>query len=369
MITKNLLQLFFFLTVTLSQFYFYPRGIQLQHIFSVFFLFFTFYYIIKNKINKSFILSFLLPTIFVIYALLINTFFFLTTQNDSEFLFSSFIFLLGFAITFSINFFIIKFGQQNFLKHIFFFNILILFIIYVFEITLTSESTLIIDGRLHGYFSNPNQMSHWILCILCSYLLLINSYQKEKIKIIFIIIASVILINATGSRGGLLAIPALIIGFLINIKNSKIFIFIFFLLFVIIFFKFENNQDTISRLIATNFQEELSIRGYYRLIDYPINLIFGAGQGLHGRFSSLLVNDYYLEIHSVFAGILFYYGIIGFCIFFIFFYKIFKRLSLGNKFIMLSPFIYGLTDFTARTLVFWIFISVCLYKSQTIKIT
>lgn len=368
MIIKNLLQFFFFLTLALSQFYFYPRGIQLQHIFSVFFIFFTFYYIIKNKINKSFILSFLFPTIFVIYALLINTFFFLTTQHDSEFLFSSFIFLLGFVIIFSINFFIIKFGQQNFLKHIFFFSILILFIIYVFEITLTSESTLIIDGRLHGYFSNPNQMAHWILCILCSYLLLLNSYQKEKIKIIFIIIASVILINATGSRGGLLAIPALIIGFFINIKNLKTFIFFLFLLFIIIFFKLENNLDAINRLIATNFQEELSIRGYNRLIAHPNNLIFGAGQGLHSRFSPLIV-DFYLEIHSIFAGILFYYGIIGFFIFFIFFYKIFKSLSLGNKFIMLSPFIYGLTDFTARTLIFWIFISVCLYKSETIKIT
>jgi hypothetical protein len=37
---------------------------------------------------------------------------------------------------------------------------------------------------------------------------------------------------------------------------------------------------------------------------------------------------------------------------------------LGDKFIMLAPFIYSLTDFTSRTFIFWVFLGVCLYKSK-----
>jgi hypothetical protein len=204
-----------------------------------------------------------------------------------------------------------------------------IFIIYVFEITSTSESTLIIDGRLHGYFSNPNQMAHWSLCVLCSYLLLINSYEDYNYKIIFILFVGIISILATQSRGAIIALPMLIIGVFINYKNFKIIHFfnLFLLLLFIIFLKFENiSNAAFNRLNQTNIYDELFVRGYTRLIDFPHNLIFGAGQGLHSRFAPLIADDYF-EIHSLPAGMIFYYGIFGF---FIFFHDFFDFLKIFN---------------------------------------
>jgi hypothetical protein len=277
-----------------------------------------------------------------------------------EFLISSFTFIAGFVITFAINFFIVKFNQQNFLKQTFFISILVLLITFFLKYKLAD-----IDDRYIGYFSNPNQMAHWILCILCSYLLLINSYQNFKNKIPLLFLVSLIMILATQSRGALVALPTLIIGIMINHKNFKIINFfnLFLLLLFIFFLKFQNVPNVYTRLIETNFHDQLFARGYTRLIDFPYNLIFGAGQGLHSRFVPLIGDTYY-EIHSLPSGLIFYYGIFGFLLFFIFLYKIFNNLSLGDKFIMLTPFIYSLTDFTARTLIFWVFMSVCLYKSK-----
>jgi hypothetical protein len=360
MIVKSLLKLIFFLIIVLSQFYFNQSGLQPQHSLIIFFLLLIFSFIFKNKINKSFVSPFIFPIFFVTYAFLINLFFFLTLSNDMEFLISSFTFIAGFVIIFSINFFIAKFNQQDFLKQIFFFSILILFIAYLFKYSFVD-----FDGRFQGYFSNPNQMAHWILCASSSYLLLFNSYQNFKIKIIFIITVSIILILATQSRGAFIAIPILLIGTLINYKNFKIIIFfnLFLLLLLIIFLRFESILNIFNRLVTTDFQYQLFVRGYTRLIDFPYFLIFGAGQGLHSRFIPL-INDIYYEVHSLPAGIIFYYGIFGFFIFFIFLYNLFKSLSLGDKFIMLAPFIYSLTDFTSRTFIFWVFLGVCLYKSK-----
>jgi len=360
MIIKILLKLILFLIIFLSQFYFNRRGLQPQHFLIILFFLLIFYFIFKNKINKSFVLPFTFPIFFVVYASLINLYFFLTLPNDMEFLTASFIFIAGFGITFSINFFIVKFNQQNFLKQTFFFSILFLFIIFLYKYTFTD-----IGYRYVGYFSNPNQMAHWTLCVLCSYLLLINSSKNYNYKTIFILLASIILILATGSRGGMIALLTLIIGFMINLKNFKIIFFNSFIFLFIIFFKFRNIMNAaLDRMQnASTIHEELFIRGHTRLIDFPDNLIFGAGQGLHSRFAPLIADDYF-EIHSLPAGIIFYYGIIGFLFFSIFLYQIFKNLSLGNKFIMLTPLTYSLVDFTARPLIFWVFLSICLYKSK-----
>ena len=361
MTIKSLLKSILFLIIVLSQFYFNRKGIQPQHFLIIFFLLLIFHFIFKNKINKSFILPFIFPIFFVTYAFLTNLFFFLTLPNDIEFLTASFTFISGFVIVFSINFFVVKFNEQNFLKQTFLISFLVLFIIFFYQYIFTD-----IGQRYVGYFSNPNQMAHWTLSVLCSYLLLIKSYEDYNYKIFLILFIGIILILATKSRGAMIALPILTIGVLINYKNFKItnFFNLFLLLLFIIFLKFENILiNAFNRLNETRIHEELFLRGYTRLIDFPHNLIFGAGQGLHSRFAPL-IGDNYFEIHSLPAGIIFYYGIFGFLFFSIFLYKIFKNLSLGDKFIMLTPLIYGLTDFTARPLIFWIFMSVCLYKSK-----
>jgi hypothetical protein len=65
----------------------------------------------------------------------------------------------------------------------------------------------------------------------------------------------------------------------------------------------------LKRLLTTDWQSEAKLRGYFRPIDYPKYLIFGAGHGDEARFNSKH------EIHSSFLSIFFYYGVFGLILF------------------------------------------------------
>jgi hypothetical protein len=112
-----------------------------------------------------------------------------------------------------------------------------------------------------------------------------------------------------------------------------------------------SNSSASQRFSEINVDDDLDERGWYRLIEYPDFLLFGAGQGQHFRFNSDV------EIHSTWAGIFFYYGLIGFILFFFPFFLMIKNLKMGSKLIVLAPLVYSLSTFSARTPIFWFFIA------------
>lgn len=65
---------------------------------------------------------------------------------------------------------------------------------------------------------------------------------------------------------------------------------------------------TVNRFNEKGLDDTFAGRGYDRICKYPEYLLFGAGEGAHYRFAekSLFLG----EIHSSWAGVLFYYGII-----------------------------------------------------------
>jgi hypothetical protein len=107
-------------------------------------------------------------------------------------------------------------------------------------------------------------------------------------------------------------------------------------------------------LLSQRFQEQTTEddrvggRGYLRIIDHPEYLVFGAGEGAHYRFGTLL------EIHSGLGAILFSYGLLGFTLFGIFILTIFQRAHWALWIIMFAVMGYGITHQHVRFTGFWI---------------
>ena len=229
--------------------------------------------------------------------------------------------------------------------------------------------------RYNAFFNDPNQMSFWALCVAASFFLLSSIFRINIIYVAtaFVMLAFIILSSA--SRSALVGIIPMLLGLIILNKDyfktvSTRFLGILFAFILLSYFIYsisgmEQTQYLMDRFVTTDTDLQLSDRGYDRFSDYYQYLIFGAGQGADFRFNSTH------EIHSTWAGILFYYGFIGFSLFLFFISKIFFSLSLAEKLIFLSPLFYSFSTFGARTPIFWVFIAIAIfvvYKRLQLKL-
>ncbi|MFT4625182.1 MAG: hypothetical protein ACI8PZ_003848 [Myxococcota bacterium] len=93
-------------------------------------------------------------------------------------------------------------------------------------------------------------------------------------------------------------------------------------------------------------------RGYHRLLRYPHYLILGAGEGYIERFS--VEDQWHHELHSVFATLLFCYGIVGAALFALMNGAILRSAGLVGALALVPPYIFGLTHQGLRFTQLWI---------------
>lgn len=353
---NNLNVIFIGLSFFLSGFYIFPSGLpQPAHIFILlsFFIFFISYN--KIQINESKPLIF-----FVGYAIIVNIFYTFYI-GDLSYIVSTIYWI------FNLILFLI-------LSNLSFINIQKLFKYLKFIIPISLIINIMIWGvgagrydfnpRYNGYFNDPNQMAFWVLCSCAIGLVLFNNLKYK----VFIYSLSFFLILLTMSRSATLGFLILTLGLVFQHKSRldlKIFFSLISLLVAITSFflllKFGFLDSIVTRFsegIESN-DQQASDRGFTNLFDYPQYLLFGAGQGAYYLFSP--TNN---EIHSTWFGILFYYGIIGFFLFIIFLFNIFKKLDFAEKIIFLGPMFYGFFTYNARTLVFWFLVAIFLLYSK-----
>jgi len=249
--------------------------------------------------------------------------------------------------------------------------------------------------RYQFYFNGPNQLGYFVLCVGIIYLSVSNGKVDTPFFIIYSLITFCIII--TGGRSVYLGfIPLIVIfAFFARFKLKYILYLIIITIICISSFhffnfpncaysaklnkteklkqciyknknhdKFENNifNDSIGRIYIPlksdkeikesswyiSAVKQLEVRGYLRIIQYPQYLFFGAGQGMDERFDN--INGY--EVHSSFAGVLFYYGFFGSVLFFLFLWNLFKIKI--NLLLLMPLFIYGLFTQGLRSPYFWI---------------
>jgi hypothetical protein len=214
-------------------------------------------------------------------------------------------------------------------------------------------------GRQTIFFNNPNQLGYFALTMASLYELILSRYNVgRKILSHFIFGCFGFMAILSLSKAGMASFLILIL-FRMADKPKNIFKFIIIsLLCYSVFSTTSYYKAMVDRmeLIGSDSDDGLSARGYDRIINNPEYLIFGAGGGGVERFDSAIN----LEIHSTFGTLLFSYGIVGFCLFAIFIYKIIKYSDAKNFLYLIPIAIYGLTHNGLRFSPAWILLSIVL---------
>lgn len=337
-----------------SKFYIFDSGLpQPSHIILSFLIF---YFVLFNreivKDNYTITLS-----LFLFYVTLVNLIWAISTGSNTYIV--SIVFWIFNFLTF-----ISLINIKNIKFEIIQKTILISFII-IFSSWLLGFGRYNFSPRYNFFFNDPNQLAFWVLCSLSIYLI------KPDKKSVLVLLLGFFIILTSMSRSAILGLFVIIFGYMFSFKVSvkdffiKIFSIIFLIIGVSSILLFNSNEFEyiVDRFTNTDVDDQADIRGYTALLKYPEYLFFGAGQGQYDRFSA--TNH---EIHSTWAGIFFYYGIIGLFLFFCFLLTIFRKLSTYEKFIFMAPLIYGFSTYGVRNSIFWFFIAMYIYYIKTEKV-
>jgi hypothetical protein len=115
--------------------------------------------------------------------------------------------------------------------------------------------------------------------------------------------------------------------------------------------------------VGVSSDDNLTARGYGRMVNYPQYLAFGAGDGEPSRW----VLGQAKELHSSWGTILFAYGVLGFTLF-VGLLVATARTTESTTFLYLFPlFFYGLTHQGLREPLFWVTLAMVLLSAESIK--
>lgn len=348
----------FLLAFFLTPFYFFSSGsLQPSHVFFLLFSFFVLFKFSKYSLESS-VFKLFFP--FYFYVIFINGFYSLIYQDFSFLHYSAALTLNGLTFLSLIIFLRNSDIKEYFLSNISFYIIILLgFLLFLWAVGLGNYK---FSPRYNGFFNDPNQMAFFVLC--CGSIGCL--FSKKLYQYILLIILSLFLVLLTQSRSGLVGSAFLTFSlFLYYFKLNFKSLFYFFTSIVVfalfIFFKIDDifSNDYISPLIdrtsGIDVSEQADVRGYTRILNYSEYLFFGAGQGLDYRFGAAG------EIHSTWAGFLFYYGIVGLGLFLYIIFSIFFKLNLKEKCLLLAPLMYSFSTFGARTIIFWVLLAFFYY--------
>ncbi len=229
------------------------------------------------------------------------------------------------------------------------------------------------SGRATVLFNNPNQLGFYAL-LCCTYIISLEDYSNKKMFFVSLL-SSVYLVLISLSKAAIIgSFGLLFVYFVFKLKNKVlkflmviILFFIFLLGYDRVIYNSLNNvplfHSVIYKIENMNNENDSSLstgRGYDRLKEIGIEIIYGVGEGDFYRFSTL--SGY--EIHSGYASIICYYGLIGFILLL---YFVFKLLSNNPKFYLLlfGVFLYGFTHQIWRNTFLWILLFImCVYNKK-----
>lgn len=320
-------------------------------------------------VNKEFI-------IFTVLTFAVNLIYFVWYLKF-KFILSSLYFLFN---SFAIILFSFAFENNNVIKNIdkiFKINLIIQLMLCLLNLGRDYDPT-----RYMGTFNDPNQFGYYVLMSYMFIYLISIKLKNKKWNFLFLII-SVFLIIKSASTGMLLAICIFIIFDIFNIikklikeKNGYIKIISIALILLVgcfIIIKtgvidisnipiFMRVNDKLSRINTDDDVSLIEERGYDRFIYYPQYILYGSGEGEYTRFTKTYHQG---EIHATFPSILFYYGIMPFCVLIIWVYKKLKGSSMNVLVSYIAIFAESFTLLNQRQVIFWILI---LFASYIINV-
>ena len=231
-------------------------------------------------------------------------------------------------------------------------------------------------------FNDPNQLGYWaLICIL--FLLVRPNGRSERPPAVFLFYAAATyLIFITLSFSAFFAwtvtLPILLYPLIRALWKNKRLTAIAAVLFlgIVVAAQFSGwgPGQRIHRFVSSIVElrghdipvrEHLVERGYDRIAEHPRYLLFGAGEGRFDRFHDPNFTD--RELHSTLGNILFSYGIVGFGLFFLFLYHLYRNIGAEYPVYLVPPMIYGLMQNGIRETMLWIFLAFCYGVSRSFR--
>lgn len=261
---------------------------------------------------------------------------------------------------------------KTIINYYIFFNffLLLLFVLYFFEINFLASNLRIYDG-FAPFVENVHQIVRVLIFIPFLNLFLATSFKLNKYLKFFLIINTIIvayLILETNSFKGQLSLLISCVSFIFVFLLKKIkfdnFIKILFtislFLILIIYFSellhnlfIENDGHDIRKILYIN-----------ALLTSTTNLFLGHGAGI-----LLLIENNYYEAHNTLLSILIQSGIVPFILFIIFFLKLliklYNNIFLFSSLIASTPYILG--GDILRNIQFWFFLYLLVYFNNFLK--
>ena len=150
----------------------------------------------------------------------------------------------------------------------------------------------------------------------------------------------------------------------LTISGISLISLLYFKIINLDFLPYDLERSILSRFFPlSRLFYELSNRGYNRFIDNIDYIWWGAGEGLFERFSPIFEMHFgkpvpaYIELHSALGTVLFSYGPLGFILFFLFLFKVFKKPNRNIWCGLGAIFFLSLLHNTLRNPYLWIYFS------------
>jgi len=327
--------------------------------------------------------AWLLQVFFLAYSFLVAVIVYIA-HSDINTLLAPLYYLFGFIIYVEILTIYAERGKK-FLTYVLLLHIIVLFVVTACSLSGIGRSIISAsDGvRMMLAFNNPNQLANWaiwfVVIISCTGRAVYRTWLPGLLSLV---VASVLIFYSL-SRSGFVGIAVLVAfyaalglknlrSWYINYQNRSmkrflliitiIVLSLIVLVMVVMMLNYLDNASTgiadldkiVNRVVNTDFNRQINLRGYDRLWKYPEYLFFGAGEGARGRFAEKTAFVKH-EVHSTWAGLLFNYGLVGFALFSGFIISILKKIKLiWFKLILLAPFFFGFTNYNVRNWYFWV---------------
>lgn len=223
--------------------------------------------------------------------------------------------------------------------------------------------------RQTALFNNPNQLSYWALLTMMM-VVVMKTRGRLNLFDFMLIGGTVYLQSASLSKAGIItsALALLVFPFTPQFtKRGRVTLAIF--IFGLSFYTalnyervavFEESFEALNRVvqrvagIGQERDDNLDVRDYDRLIDFPLYTLLGAGEGAFERFDREARQS--PEIHSGLATVFFSYGIVGGLAFVSFMALLALRLPWYYAALLACVFIYGIPHQHLRFTHFWVFL-------------
>jgi O-Antigen ligase len=227
-----------------------------------------------------------------------------------------------------------------------------------------------------GTFNNPNQLGYWSLLTMACWLVL-KGDERLALRDLILMAAVGYIITLSLSRAALLAFVGLLVFGVACQRVERTVGWGSALVVAIVAMIMITQPILVEGLLASHVgssivsraessgehaQDSWSGRGYDRFWLYPEYVLTGAGEGAFERFSRSRVGA--LEMHSTFGTLLFSYGIIGFVLFCLLLYQVFRNAPIKYLIYFIPICVYGLTHQGLRLTLFWVFFALVFSLSR-----